>query len=238
MDASKIDQRARKSFPSGITISSSRTGLINVTQSNLNNTGSMVYIPMKDAKLYNNTSSILSVAYGGSTGGDISTPATSKTTPPPLTSVSLGPKHVQTAPQNSQSFNSTSIGTIPPSSVNFLTSCPPPLTLSSSIPLTTVYTMVSMPSVSAASAAPAATSTFQPQHHEGFVTENLAAAVTETIARAPPRLVAKPTGALRSDGTGLLHSNTGSVSSTLSDNSHKVFIFFASQSLMTKVKLQ
>lgn len=221
--ASKIDQRARKSFPSGITVSSTRTGLINNTESNLNNTGSMVYIPMKDAKLYNNATSILSVAHGGSTGGDISTPATSKTTPPPLTSVSVGPKHVQTAPQNSQSSNQSSIVNVPPSSMNFLTSCPPPLTLSSSIPLANVYTMVSMPSVSLA---PAITPTFQPQHHEGFVTENLAAAVTETIARAPPRLLAKPTGALRSDGTGQLHSIAGSASSTLSDNSHKVNYFY------------
>lgn len=208
--------------------------MINSTQSNLNNTGSMVYIPMKDAKLYKNASSILSVAHGGSTGGDISTPATSKSTPPPLTPVSVGPKHVQTAPQNSQLSNPPSIVSVPVSSINFLTSCPPPLTLSSSIPFTNVYTMVSMPSVSSA---PVVTPTVQPQHHEGFVTENLAAAVTETIARAPPRLQAKPTGALRSDGTGQLQSNIGSVSSTLSDNSHKVYFLFLGVKPVNEVKL-
>lgn len=202
-------QRARKSFPTSLTIKSGRSDILNVTNG-FKNIASMVYIPIDGKQIINN--------------GDSMMATTSTSVPkaiPPLTSCSQPIASIQSVSQLAAptllSLSSLSSSSSSSTTISYINSPgPPPLTLSSSVSNVNL-----LPIVSSISSIPPAT---QRSHFLGsYVTDNFASAVTDTIVRGgPPPLVPKPTAPLRSNGGDVFSTDAGPVSKILIDNSHKV----------------
>lgn len=226
-----VFRKAKTKDPNALkAVTITRTNVPNTPKAN--NFNSMVYIPMGDGKQFNNEATVSKPKDPATNNKTyLNNPTKTRITsimpqPPPLTSVSTAAISIQT-----MSTNTTPSSTIQPhavsnsnaptpNSINFITSCPPPLV--ASLP----NSQMQSPNMVVIQSAPRPVTPVR--HFLGdMVTDNLAKAVTDTLARGtPPRLVAKPAGALRSDGVCAASNNdAGPVSKMLIDNAHKVSVW-------------